>query len=468
MLAAIPSLRLCRAPRRARLTIVLALLALLAAACGPSTGKSTPRPTPTPQPDPTLFTSALTGDLADGTLATTVYALNARTGALLWQAGAPGSMQNQLAVSGGTLIALSQTFVKVATKYGPNYTPTGHLTAFNAKTGAKLWQVDITSIQEVELRGVTAQAILLLKIQSNGTTFTHSLVALNLADGSHLWEHDYPPDVTVWNPVLEGDTLYIMSTHGSPITGKYTFTPSALRALDGTVLWQSAQATSGSPYGVLIQGGTIYLAVNSVQSNGQLAAAMVAFSTADGSKKWTGASSTGQRDFLPIGAAGTVLYAFDTTYKYGGGITSRNLTAYNAETGAQLWQSKVGNWVFGMYQPGALHIVGIDGSALYVSTAPADPTNRDSNTTTFGGALEAHSLGTGTLLWQVSFDMNPGPPTAFAGVVYVGAYKYDNKHMGTSWAGLVEALSASDGSVTWKFQPAGGVILPPTVAVVGA
>lgn len=187
---------------------------------------------------------------ADGNL----YALNATTGANLWNYSTNGAVDSSPAVIdgavyfgslGGNVDALNASNGSLLWSYdiGPVYSSPDVINgvvyiaadstvyAFNALNGVKLWNNTISSAYwAIESSPAVANGVLF--IGSNN----HNLYALNATNGKQLWAYT----TGLWvqsSPVVSNGVVYVESDDGNLY---------ALNAATGQKLWSSGIATSAS------------------------------------------------------------------------------------------------------------------------------------------------------------------------------------------------------------------------------
>jgi outer membrane protein assembly factor BamB len=180
---------------------------------------------------------------------------------------------------------------------------------------------------------------------------------------------------------------------------------SALRAADGSTLWEM-DAASGSP---VVGTGLVY--VFSVDEG------LYALSASSGKKQWRSPEAG-------VGASNPLL---DSTILYTGGATASTFAvlALDARTGRTLWEEAA---ISGSSETP----FGVVAGTVYTST---------------GNAIRALNADNGTEMWRWSVpanqSMSPGPQVA-QGVVYGGYTLYDSTDT------VQFALSARDGSLLWS------------------
>ena len=182
---------------------------------------------------------AVAGDLlVVGTLDGHVYGFDAKTGKPRWQATVSSEVISPPVIVGDRVLVRCND---------------GHIYALAASDGKQLWLYDRGSVPTLSLRG---NGTLLV---AGGAVFFGSddgkLVALNLTEGSSLWEQRLATgegrteiqrlDDSDGSLVLDGGVLYANAYHGSV---------AAVQAEGGRILW--SRPLSGYT-GVAVGGGTV-------------------------------------------------------------------------------------------------------------------------------------------------------------------------------------------------------------------
>jgi outer membrane protein assembly factor BamB len=196
-------------------------------------------PTPSSGPsisrDPTLYAAAVSGDARHGTETTSIYAVNARTGALLWlkkEPGSPGIPASSVAVSDGVVYAATT----VTTSSANAYTSTGHLYAIAATTGTVIWQQDASNAM-LHLFGVTTHLVLTEQSATPGTPTNNrarTLIARSPHTGAELWQQTFfteqsgYPYPTVVPIALTESALYVALANRGASPSAALYLPLAL------------------------------------------------------------------------------------------------------------------------------------------------------------------------------------------------------------------------------------------------
>lgn len=220
---------------------------------------------------------------------TSVIAYNAATGAMIWQASGTGS----LAVSpdGSTVFAAAN-----AELTGQNIP---EVMAYNATTGAMLWQALFTgSFGTWENVAVSpgGSTVFVTGVTGNGTgSSEYSAVAYNALTGAQLWTEsssvsNFEADTLAVSP--DGSAVYVAETRYSTSDRAYYETV-AYNAATGATLWQQAykgslKSVSGGPSAVTVSpdGSSVFVTGTSTISSGRLVCATLAYGAQTGSELW--------------------------------------------------------------------------------------------------------------------------------------------------------------------------------------
>ena len=393
--------RPARGGRRA-LALGVALLGLLASACGGSasatvSGPATAKPSPTSVPlDVGLATQAVyVGDL-NGTGTSSpgaLVSLNAQTGAVRWSFAPRGLAGTPVLANGSVYIAPQD----------------GNVYAVGAAKGTPRWTFQRTGgTAKKGFDGYAAVEGSVVYVTSDfGTVY-----ALNIADGSLKWsatllnafDHSYAaPAVAnglVYVPVggVDDELLALDAA-----TGKTRWAVTGLGEFDGTPL---------------VANGTVYV-------GGGLS--LYAVDATTGAVRWSFVT-TG--DILTRPAFGNgVVYL---------GSGDEMVYAVDATTGTERWHFKTGG-----VAPGPLLATGaavtLDGDTLYAGSQ--------------GGILYALNAADGTMRWQRTLGAAIDSPVAAAdGAVFAATDK-----------AAVFALRASDGALSWRHDEPGSIFGSPVV-----
>jgi outer membrane protein assembly factor BamB len=396
-----------------------------------------PTPTASPIVSPSgpghnVSITVVDGVVDVGTMDSTVYALRASDGGLLWRYQAAGPVGGPVAsppvvVDGivyvnanvdqglgyltGYIYALRASDGTLLWRYttgnfvyhGYVYSPTvangvvyiasqaGSLTALRASDGALLWRYTAKGQVAVSL---AANGIVYV-LDTNIDQGPDYLEALRASDGRLLWRtpsYDYLP-------VVVNDVLYITSQAGL----------SALRARDGALLWRYALADTGLA-GPTIVGGVLYT---------------VAFNYSPDTT-----TSTPTAGYRLV----TAPINWKIPFKQGG---PSSLYALRASNGMVLWHYQTPS-----DKNNGMDVLAVAGGLVYI-----DITVGSSKT-----SISALRASDGSLLWTHAGDAPSDWAVVGQGVVYI-----------TSNSGVVYALQARDGKELWRYAVSGNVYSSPVL-----
>lgn len=227
------------------------------------------------------------GVVYEGTFGGDIFAVNAKTGALIWNITVGDAIWSSPAVADGVVYVGSNDF---------------YLYALKADTGAKLWQFN------------TGGGVFSAPSVHGGRVFIGStdnrVYALDAGTGAQLWSYETGGQVRSSPAIAEG-ALFIYSQDG------YVY---ALNATSGALLWKTMTApgdsyTTSSP---AVSGGIVYV--------GSWDNRIRALNATTGTQLWYHTTG-GITECSPAVAYGMVFVGSD-----GGG-----LGAFNASTGEMIW-----------------------------------------------------------------------------------------------------------------------------------
>jgi len=229
----------------------------------------------------------------DGSL----YALDARTGVKLWTSNIGSDDYSSPAVADGVVYV------------GSGY-PDNSLYALNAHTGAKLWSY--TTGKPVDSSPVVADGVVYFASQD------YNLYALDASTGSKLWSYNLGSVVLVATaPVVANGVVYI---------GSWTGILYALNAENGTELWSFDPCKNCIFASPAIANGVVYI--------GSEGGDVYALDGQTGAVLWR--YQTGSFALSSPAVANGVLYV---------GSGDNKVYALDARTGAELWSYPTGYWV---------------------------------------------------------------------------------------------------------------------------
>lgn len=360
---------------------------------------------------------AMSGSVYAGD-STSLYALNAPDGSLVWQSPSTGVTFSPPTVANGVVYSGGSD---------------DNLYAFNAADGSLLWQAALSG-------SITAPPVVVNNVVYVGAS-DNSFYAFNAANGSLLWQKT-PGGSLLSSPGVVNGVVYLELSNSAI---------SAYNAGTGAFMWSfHASSTITSPLTI----------VKTLVYVGSSSGILYALNTKNGAKKWsyvTGGAIVSQ----PL-VSGSVLYA---------GSSDTHLYAINATYGTLLWQTSTGSGV--VQAPPA-----ISGKTLY---AGASDDNLYAFSLTSGALLWSYTTSgaiaatpqlfngaiyvgsednaiyalssNGALLWRVQTGGQITSRLSIAdGVLYTGSA---DAH--------IYALWADDGTHTWNYATASGVSTSPIV-----
>ena len=257
-----------------------------------------------------------------------VTALNAATGASLWQATLPGAVLGTPSVQDGlVLVAISE---------GTARRHKGFVVALNATTGATVWMRSVGNLGVPSLASSTT--VTTTGDRAYVTLASGQVEALGIKHGFKVWMSAVLPGCAVSQPSV---------AHGLVVVGGGGTDVSALHASDGTVAWHDALGPgcgeSSANWLPAISQGTVYAG---------LLSGAAALNLASGAVVWQNTSVTGL--FFPLSVTGNAVIV--------GPDGGDSLAALRRSDGSVLWQSALagqvagtatfGDLSWGIHQPG--------------------------------------------------------------------------------------------------------------------
>ena len=401
--------------RRALALSLLFGVVLALGGCGssPAPSASSAQKCATSQAGPILY--ALVASLAasgQGITSTTLEALDAQRGCLLWQVSQAGQMQ----------YALGQGSIYLVTRPDFVYSTTPKMStifAYDARTGALRWKV-----QEPVAGGIIATPGGLLFVEtSNGSIAVPNLtyVALGAADGKPQWMYQ-----TTLNMVVSGTTGYLYGLGRFPNL-QY---PNAVTALDlatGAERWQVGQPTT--PLWLVADSQAVYLGEEGAA--GQVNT-LVALSAQDGQPLWQFQAPDGMQ---PPASDGSTLYLSTSPTPTANSTPRGTLIALTAADGKERW-SVPSDPLFGLTIANQTLFAGLGYGAVGYGKHGVD----------------ALMVSDGSVRWKVGTQLGAQAPVVANGLVAIGL---SGEVQGGPGTDSIEALSAADGSVRWTIQTGG-------------
>jgi outer membrane protein assembly factor BamB len=276
----------------------------------------------------------------------------------------------------------------------------GHVSAYNAQTGAKLWTAG-------DLGGhVSPVAISGDFLYVGG--ISEMIQAIDRRTGTLLWS--FSTSGAIWNaPLIVGSTIYVISERGAY----------ALDAVTGAPKWQMSTGNHQGFFGApAYHDGTLYFSV---------LGKVFALDAETGSPKW----QVTLVDFcyaLAIGADRLFI-----------GCDNGNFYALNAASGAEVWR---------------FHLTGTAWSAPVIANGSIYVGNEDKN-------LYALNAETGQVLWKFATeDAAVSDPLLSDGVLYFGV----GNHQFIEGPRNLYAIDAQTGLQLWSFKAAGRILTAPALS----
>jgi len=296
-----------------------------------------------------------------------VYALNATTGAQIWN------------YTAGAVVYYSSPAVADGKVYFTSEDD-GGVYCLDATTGAQIWYYT-TGNYTIGVRDVTSPAV------AGGVVYVNSgdgkVYALNATTGAQIW--NYTTGTPGWqtnsSPAVDAGVVYMDSSDGKVY---------ALNATTGAQIWNYATGGLFSRSSPAVAGGVVYVG----QMNMYFGSNVSALNATTGAQIWN-YTTDGLLESSPA-VAGGVVYI---------GSLDHNVYALNATTGAQIWNYTTGNEV--KSSPA------VAGGVVYVGSL--DDNVYALNATT---GAQIWSYTTGSTVFGSGVDSSPA---VAGGVVYVGS-----------------------------------------------
>ncbi len=326
-----------------------------------------------------------------------VYALDARTGKLLWHIKLPGSPAPEQIGDG-------MVYVNTLEPNGVNQPGRVALYTLDTRTGGQIWHFDNGGISAL-VDGVAYVSSNTSTTQSTGTIY-----ALDARDGTERWHFQGQGAVGVWE--VAGGQVYIFGEH---VVGGALLPSNILYAVDastGALRWSFPRQPSGDMQPLGIENGLFYLLSNtgSPAPEGPFTT-LYALNISGGSVRWQTAVNGG----AVLG--NNILYA---------GNDAEDVVAYRASDGSPLWHTG--------------QIPGVSSDIPVIEGLEAQGTaylyGRE-------GGIYALDASSGTLLWSGG----PGQIGGLASGLLI-TFTY-----GADTAGAIYGLNPSTGAVRWTYTP---------------
>lgn len=333
----------------------------------------------------------------------TVYAVNAATGAALWHIDGVSTILG--VVYTGNVLTFD------ALDNGLLYLEIGNtITVVDAQTGHQKWQHDLDGPHSsfVEDHGVVV-------FSRDGGTSTTTLDAFDAATGNKLWTQTLTGSLSETLPTAADGTTYVGTCAQNGFA--CTFTLYAFESTTGNSLWQKSVG-SGSFLSVQAVARRVYVATNGTDQS----QFVKTFNAQTGAELPGPPEACQWADVFP-----TTDSAYETC-----SYTTPLVAAYDPVTGQQHWQQSS----FDYGGETTIEVAAVSGGIVYVNDSMYGGAESGNLTFLKGYALD---LSTGAIRWQKSATFES------EGLGFAAIADYD---------GTVSLLDAHSGSVKWSF-PAG-------------
>jgi outer membrane protein assembly factor BamB len=390
--------------RLAFLTVVLAL-----AGCGGTDQGSAPPSAIIPSS--ILSNVYVTTNPQSASPQNTVYALSGAKGNVLWSYDNGAQANSPPVLANGLLYLGADTSVY----------------ALNAQNGAQVWRVPITGFAKV--LGVENGSVYVgsFPSASNDASAEGIIYALNASSGKQLWR--YKTAYGLVDALLLDGVIYATASQGDcQCVAPPTFTV-ALDASSGKRLWQTP--TANDEYAVRLAANGVVYGLDSYPEGP--VAILQAVNASDGSMRWR-FPATPIASVSLIGMSGSAIYALSNDSNFV--VNPTIIYALDAKTGAVRWRSEIK----GATQP----VITLIGKTLYLGSSD--------------GSVTAINAANGKQVWHTRVG-KAGPPIGSGTAVAAEA----NGRVYLSYPQGFAALNASDGSVQWKYEARGIVIISAVV-----
>lgn len=372
---------------------VLCLVSIVATIIvnGPGHSHAASRSTATSKAVSHSISNGVYGNVYYGSDATSSYALNATTGALLWRYQVGGNVAS-------SVLDQVHHVVYVGSTRNTAY-------ALNSSTGFLLWHYHVGSVVS-QWPAPIMNSILYL--------FTNTdIYALNATHGGLLWRYSTAPNTNI-------------ELHWSLVNGAVYFVTSdgivhALAGSNGAALWQQPLGTSGRISSVA--NGVVYVITDTQYPT--VDSTIYALNATNGSMLWH-YTLQWTREGNDVSFLTIINHRLFAIGDLGKGTFS--LTLLTAATGSLLWAQQPGmgtpSFMFGL-EPFTL----IQGVMYYNSY----------------WAVYAVRVSDGKTLWSYQPQDDVAKMIVYNNVVYL--------HHGIYESGPITAHNATDGSLLWSYQP---------------
>jgi outer membrane protein assembly factor BamB len=351
------------------------------------------------------------------TASNTMYALNPQTGVQVWQAPITG-IPVVAVVSGSTLVVSSGIPARDPSQV------VDHVSGLDIQTGKRLWQRDTKGAAYIELFQSQGKLYGLFISLDRTQPNLYSLVNLNPADGSPIWQKRLTVPGTSRTAIPAGDMLYVVSADTMQHVTTVHLTDGSLgKRIDIPV---NLSADSGPT--PLYANGAVYYDLQDSLTTFRI----IALHANDATQIW---KKTFDRDASVLTASpNAVLVAEAPDPNSKQSDPQGSLVALSPADGAQIWQEQ--NYSLGVED------VATEAERIFVISDPTGVAVRSPS-------IRALNARTGAVLWNHALDPSQQPVRihVLAGMVYVELTPVGDA---TSHSDRLLALRASDGALMWK------------------
>lgn len=260
----------------------------------------------------------------------TLTAVTAATGATAWQHDFTTQFVRPIAATAATL------FVTMTTRATSGGMPATSLAALHASDGTVIWSADVAG-EPLGFVNFDGTALYVITYPPNGGTATapppFTLTALGASDGKPLWQFTPagPPLTGAYGPALSGGVLYL--TEQSPTPPGPGAQPSsiieAIAVHDGTRLWQTTTPAGTAVMDLLASADGVFYTYSDYASPG---GGLVALHASDGTTAWQQPLNDAGPSPALLAVDGTTVYAQVASLS-AGAVVNLVFRAYDAHTG---------------------------------------------------------------------------------------------------------------------------------------
>jgi outer membrane protein assembly factor BamB len=277
-------------------------------------------------------------------MASTIEALDPSNGTTLWKRQFSGQVVSGAQAADRLYLSFIENVTTSGTPGLPGAVPNGMLVALNAGTGVTSWQKTQNSGLLAPL-GATSDAVLVNAVSAPSTSPftapTSAIEALRAGDGSLLWNVALPPGSLSSTATL-GDGVLYLAVGSEMATAAGSTPPPAptVLALDtgsGHALWHLALSSGASEVsGLVISGSVLYLSGLISPATGPESTPtsfILAIRSGDGTALWRSTPPASTVAGAVVVAGATVCYSYQELNTPGGGIA-----ALHAADGTTAWR----------------------------------------------------------------------------------------------------------------------------------